>query len=255
LDRDGAVLLVDGEPPYRTWTRPAPDSQTAGAGDTFCAALALARCCGYRATLAVELAQAAAEVVVHRQGTAVCTVGALTERLAGFHGSTLSIAQLAAVVAEHRNAGRRIVFTNGCFDVLHRGHIAYLNQAKALGDVLVVAVNSDAGVTRLKGAGRPVNTANDRAALLAALSCVDHITVFDEDTPSRLLHELRPDIYAKGGDYNPDMLVETPVVRGYGGEVRILDYVADHSTAAVIDRIRSGAAQVRSPSLGPTAGE
>jgi D-beta-D-heptose 7-phosphate kinase/D-beta-D-heptose 1-phosphate adenosyltransferase len=240
LDVDGAVLLVDGEPPYRTWARPAPESRTAGAGDTFCAALALAYCYGARPTLAIELAQAAADVVVHRAGTAVCTVGALTERLAGFHGSTLSAAGLAAVTAEHRAAGRRIVFTNGCFDVLHRGHISYLNQAKALGDVLVVALNSDAGVARLKGPGRPVNTETDRAAVLSALSCVDHVTIFDEDTPSDLLRALRPDVYAKGGDYSPDMLAETAVVHGYGGEVRILDYVADHSTTAVIDRIRGG---------------
>jgi rfaE bifunctional protein nucleotidyltransferase chain/domain len=146
--------------------------------------------------------------------------------------------QLAAIVAEHRRAGRRIVFTNGCFDVLHRGHIAYLNQAKALGDVLVVGVNSDGSAARLKGPGRPVNPAADRAALLAALSCVDHVTVFGEDTPIELLRTLRPDVYAKGGDYSPDMLAETPVVRGYGGTVRILDYLADHSTTAVIDRIR-----------------
>jgi rfaE bifunctional protein nucleotidyltransferase chain/domain/rfaE bifunctional protein kinase chain/domain len=238
LDRDGAVLLSAGEPPYRTWAEPAPESRTAGAGDTFCAALTLARCCGLSPALAVELAQAAADVVVHRPGTAVCTVGALTERLAGFQGTALDSGALSAVVAEHRGAGRRIVFTNGCFDVLHRGHIAYLNQAKALGDVLVVALNSDASVSRLKGRDRPVNPATDRAAVLAALSCVDHVTVFDEDTPSQLLRLLRPDIYAKGGDYSPGMLAETEVVGEYGGQVRILDYVADHSTSAVIDRIR-----------------
>jgi rfaE bifunctional protein nucleotidyltransferase chain/domain len=141
-------------------------------------------------------------------------------------------------VAEHRAAGRRIVLTNGCFDVLHRGHVTYLNQAKALGDVLIVAVNSDAGVTRLKGPGRPVNPAADRVALLAALSCVDHVTVFDGDTASAVLDALRPEVYAKGGDYLPEMLAETAVVQGYGGAVRILDYVADHSTTALIGKLR-----------------
>jgi len=240
LDRDGAVLLTGGQPPYRTWADPAPDNQTAGAGDTFCAALTVARCGGLGWSSAVELAQAAADVVVHRRGTAVCTVGGLTERLGGFQGTALDPQQLATIVREHRGAGRRIVFTNGCFDVLHRGHVAYLNQAKALGDVLVVAVNSDASVARLKGPDRPVNTATDRAAVLAALSCVDHVTIFDESTPVELLRLLRPETYAKGGDYTPEMLPETGVVRGYGGEVRILDYVADHSTSAVIERIRGG---------------
>jgi D-beta-D-heptose 7-phosphate kinase/D-beta-D-heptose 1-phosphate adenosyltransferase len=170
----------------------------------------------------------------------VCTVGGLTERLGSFHGAALDSQQLAVVVGEHRAAGRRIVFTNGCFDVLHRGHVAYLNQAKALGDVLVVAVNSDASVARLKGQDRPVNTAADRVAVLAALSCVDHVTVFDESKPIPLLRLLRPEFYVKGGDYTPEMLAETGVVRAYGGEVRILDYVPDHSTSAVIERIRGG---------------
>jgi rfaE bifunctional protein nucleotidyltransferase chain/domain len=146
--------------------------------------------------------------------------------------------ELAAAVAAHRAAGRRIVFTNGCFDVLHRGHIAYLNQAKRLGDVLVVAVNDDGSVRRLKGPGRPVNSASDRAAVLAALSCVDHVTTFATDTTAGLISRLRPDVYAKGGDYTPEMLPETPVVRACGGEVRILDYLPDRSTSAVIERIR-----------------
>lgn len=134
------------------------------------------------------------------------------------------------------------MFTNGCFDVLHRGHVAYLAQAKQLGDVLVVALNSDESVTRLKGTGRPVNSASDRAAVLAALSCVDHVAVFAEDTPAVLLELLRPDVYAKGGDYTPEMLPETPLVRRLGGVVRILDYLPERSTTLIVDRIRAGAA-------------
>jgi rfaE bifunctional protein nucleotidyltransferase chain/domain len=147
---------------------------------------------------------------------------------------------LAELVTEHRAVGRRIVFTNGCFDVLHRGHVNYLNEAKRLGDVLVVAVNSDDGVRRLKGQDRPVNGVADRVAVLSGLSCVDHLVVFDEDTPAALLASLRPDIYAKGGDHRAELLVETGVVRSYGGEVRILGYLPDRSTSAVIDRIRNG---------------
>ncbi|WP_324191760.1 D-glycero-beta-D-manno-heptose 1-phosphate adenylyltransferase [Nocardia elegans] len=154
-------------------------------------------------------------------------------------GAVLSRAAFVEVVRRHRAEGRRVVFTNGCFDVLHAGHIAYLNEAKRLGDVLVVAVNSDSSVRALKGPDRPVNPDHDRCAVLAALSCVDHVTVFEEDTPVELLRATEPDLYVKGGDYRPEMLPETPVVREYGGEVRVLTYLADHSTSAVIERIRS----------------
>jgi D-beta-D-heptose 7-phosphate kinase / D-beta-D-heptose 1-phosphate adenosyltransferase len=238
LDRDGALLFVDEQPVHRTWARPAPDNHAAGAGDTFVAALTVAVGAGLPLTTAVEVAQAAADVVTGRPGTAACTTAELARRLGAHHGSTVDAARLASLVAEHRAAGRRIVFTNGCFDVLHRGHIAYLNQARLLGDVLIVAVNADASVRRLKGPSRPVNPAADRAAMLAALSCVDHVIIFDQDTPVELLRLLRPDVYAKGGDYTAQMLPEAPVVAGYGGTVRILDYVTEHSTTAMIDRIR-----------------
>ncbi|MCT2583491.1 D-glycero-beta-D-manno-heptose 1-phosphate adenylyltransferase [Actinophytocola gossypii] len=240
LDRDGAVLLDGDRPVHRTWARPVPDNHTAGAGDTFCAALTTALGAGLSIVVAVELAQAAADVVVHRPETAVCSVADLTERLGAGSPRLLDHDRLAELVAEHRAAGRRIVFTNGCFDVLHRGHVSYLNEAKRLGDVLVVAINSDAGVARLKGADRPVNGLADRAGVLAGLSCVDHLTVFDEDTPAALLERLRPEIYAKGGDHRAELLAETDVVHGYGGEVRILGYLPDRSTTAVIDRIRNG---------------
>ncbi|MET0235657.1 MAG: D-glycero-beta-D-manno-heptose 1-phosphate adenylyltransferase [Kibdelosporangium sp.] len=238
LDREGAVLLSHGLPAHRTWARPAPDSHCTGAGDTFVAALSLALACVVSLPDAVSLAQSAADVVVRKAGTSVCTQRELVERL-GRPDGTSEHSQLAATVAGHRVEGRRIVFTNGCFDVLHRGHVAYLNQAKQLGDVLIVAVNDDASVRRLKGPGRPVNTAADRAAVLAGLSCVDHVTQFSEDTPASLILLLKPDVYAKGGDYTPGMLPETPVVESLGGQVHILDYVSDHSTTAVIDRIRS----------------
>ena len=240
LDRDGAVLLDGTRPPHRTSARPVPDNHTAGAGDTFCAALTVARCCGLSPVAAVELAQAAADVVVHRPETAVCTVADLAARLGDGAGVAVDHDRLAELVAEHRAAGRRVVFTNGCFDVLHRGHVTHLNEARRLGDVLIVAVNSDDGVTRLKGPGRPVNGLHDRLAVLASLGCVDHLTVFDEDTPVELLRRLAPEIYAKGGDHHPDLLAEADVVREYGGEVRILRYLPDRSTSGLINRIRGG---------------
>ena len=131
------------------------------------------------------------------------------------------------------------MFTNGCFDVLHPGHVRYLTQARALGDLLIVAVNSDGSVRRLKGADRPVNPVEDRIALLAALACVDHVVVFEEDSPARLIEAVRPDVYVKGGDYPPEMVPEAPLVRRLGGQVRTLGYVPDRSTSAIIDRIRA----------------
>ncbi|WP_280482052.1 D-glycero-beta-D-manno-heptose 1-phosphate adenylyltransferase, partial [Nocardia cyriacigeorgica] len=227
---------------HRTWAHPVRESQSAGGGDTFVAALTLAVLAGMPLTGAVEVAQAAADVVVHRSGTSVCTREQLRARIDRSGGAVLEPGQLIEAVRGHRAAGERIVFTNGCFDVVHAGHIAYLNEAKRLGDVLVVAVNSDDSVRRLKGPDRPVNPDHDRCAVLAALSCVDHVTVFDEDTPERLLRATEPDLYVKGGDYRPEMLPETPIVAEYGGEVRVLGYLADHSTSAMIERIRARSA-------------
>lgn len=242
LDRDGSVLLDGDRPAHRTWAHPVRDSQSAGGGDTFVAALTLAVLAGMPLTGAVEVAQAAADVVVHRPGTSVCTLDQLRTHIDRSGGAVLEPGQLIETVRGHRSAGRRIVFTNGCFDVVHAGHIAYLNEAKRLGDVLVVAVNSDDSVRRLKGPDRPVNPQHDRCAVLAALSCVDHVTVFDDDTPAELLRATEPDLYVKGGDYRPEMLPEAPIVAGYGGEVRVLGYLADHSTSAMIERIRARSA-------------
>jgi D-beta-D-heptose 7-phosphate kinase/D-beta-D-heptose 1-phosphate adenosyltransferase len=155
------------------------------------------------------------------------------------HPHVLDATTLAGVLRRHRERHARVVFTNGCFDVLHRGHVEFLAQARQLGDVLVVAVNSDASVRRLKGPERPVNRAEDRVAVLAALSHVDHVTVFEEDTPVALIEAIRPDLYVKGGDYHPDAIPEARLVRRLGGEVRTLDYLPDRSTSAVIERIRS----------------
>ncbi|WP_210508617.1 D-glycero-beta-D-manno-heptose 1-phosphate adenylyltransferase [Naasia sp. SYSU D00057] len=241
LDRDGTVLLDGTGTVHRTWARPASDKQASGAGDTFAAALTLARATGLPLAVSADFAQAAADVVVGRSGTSVCSGADLLGHLARFADAALSADDLARRLAAERAAGRRIVFTNGCFDVLHRGHTAYLNQAKRLGDVLVVAINSDDSVRRLKGESRPINAAPDRAEVLASLSCVDYVTIFTTDTPIPLLERIRPDVYAKGGDYTVETLPESPVVQSYGGEVRILDYLADYSTTAVVDRIRTPA--------------
>ena len=220
----------------------APARWCNGAGDVFAAAWTAARCVGAEHGVALTVAQAAADVVVLRADATVCGTAALTAHLAhGDPGRVLNHHDLLAVLAEHRAEGHRVVFTNGCFDVLHRGHVAYLRQARALGDVLVVALNSDASVARLKGPTRPVNPLVDRAGVIGALAVVDLVTAFDADSPVELLQLVRPDVYAKGGDYTPAMLPETPVVEALGGEVHILDYLADHSTSAIVARAQQPA--------------
>ena len=238
LDRDGTILLNNDGGTHRTWARPVTEKQASGAGDTFVACLTFARAAGLQLATCLDLAQAAADVVVHRPGTSVCSTADLAGHLGSFSDTALDAAELARRLGDERAAGRRIVLTNGCFDVLHRGHTRYLNQAKQLGDVLVVALNSDESARRLKGPDRPINPVGDRAGIIAALSCVDYVTVFDTDTPIPLIEAVKPDIYAKGGDYSPQMLEETPAVEAYGGQVSILDYVSEHSTTAVVRRIR-----------------
>ncbi|SDQ24778.1 D-glycero-beta-D-manno-heptose 1-phosphate adenylyltransferase [Leucobacter chromiiresistens] len=241
LDRTGTVLLTDDAPPHRTRAHAAPEQQASGAGDVFVSALSVARAAGCELPRAVELAQLAADIAVERTGTCRCSLDELELRSSAAPDPQISVAELAERLDVHRRAGDRIVFTNGCFDVLHRGHTASLKQARRLGDVLVVALNSDDSARRLKGPGRPVNGVRDRANVLAELSCVDYVTVFDDDTACATIRELRPDVYAKGGDYTPEMLEEAAEVRRAGGEVVILDYVPDHSTTELIDRLRTTA--------------
>ncbi len=194
---------------------------------------------GRETPAAADLASAASAVVVSHEGTAACTAADLRGGLDCEGKAAADRDELIRRVEDHRKAGRRIVFTNGCFDILHRGHTSYLSRAKALGDVLVVGVNSDASIRRLKGPARPINAEEDRVGVLAALSCVDHLIVFDEDTPCDLVRAVRPDVFVKGGDYTRDRLPEAAIVDSYGGEVRILPYVADRSTTDIIAKIRA----------------
>lgn len=240
LDRDGTVVHGGGVT-TRTLAVPASDVNANGAGDTFAAALTLALAAGLDLHAAARFGQLAADVVVRTAGTGVCSTADLRASIAD-GAPMLDEAALLAALAVERAAGRRIVFTNGCFDVLHRGHTAYLRQAKALGDVLVVAVNDDDSTRRLKGPGRPVNPAADRAIVLAELTSVDYVTVFAADTAVHLIEAIEPEVYVKGGDYLPEMLVETPVVEAHGGQVRIVDYVSPHSSSDILARARTAGA-------------
>lgn len=133
---------------------------------------------------------------------------------------------------------KKIVFTNGCFDILHPGHVAYLNEAKSLGELLVIGLNSDESVKRLKGADRPVNNQDDRMFMLLNLKSVDHVVIFNEDTPFELIQQLKPDVLVKGGDWKPEQIVGSDIVLAAGGEVKSLKFIDGHSTSTLISKVQ-----------------
>jgi D-beta-D-heptose 7-phosphate kinase/D-beta-D-heptose 1-phosphate adenosyltransferase len=252
LDADGALVVERGRAAYRTYARPVANVRAAGAGDTFGATFALALAAGAHTPAAAELAAAATAVVVGQRGTTTCSADELQATLAGHERQKTirAAAELVGLAELYRRQGRRIVFTNGCFDIIHRGHITYLNRAKALGDVLIVGVNSDDGVRRLKGPARPVNPLEDRLQVLAALSCVDHLVAFDEDTPTELIRQIRPDVFVKGGDYTRETLPEAPLVEQLGGVVQLLPYLMDRSTSGIIERIQAARPEPAGTAMG-----
>jgi D-beta-D-heptose 7-phosphate kinase/D-beta-D-heptose 1-phosphate adenosyltransferase len=238
LDTEGALVCERGNSPYRTYSDAQPDSKAAGAGDTFVSGLTLSLLAGADTADAAEIAQAAARIVVSKPGTTVCTADELRSLFLGSDKYYVDPRILAERLALERTGCRRVVFTNGCFDILHRGHITYLNQAKALGDILVVGVNTDESVQRLKGPTRPINGLEDRLQVLAGLSSVDYLLSFDDPTPAGLLEIIQPDIFVKGGDYTRETLPEAAVVESYGGSVQILPYIENRSTTNMIAKIQ-----------------
>ncbi|WP_043751817.1 bifunctional D-glycero-beta-D-manno-heptose-7-phosphate kinase/D-glycero-beta-D-manno-heptose 1-phosphate adenylyltransferase HldE [Imhoffiella purpurea] len=210
-----------------------------GAGDTVIATLAAALAAGVGIEESCALANCAAGLAVGKLGTA--TVGARELERAYMGAEWHAILDQEALVAaavEAQARGERLVMTNGCFDILHEGHVAYLQQARRLGDRLIVAVNDDDSVRRLKGEGRPINGVEQRMAVLAGLSSVDWVCAFGEDTPESLICRVKPDLLVKGGDYRPDQIAGAGCVRANGGEVRILAFLPGRSTSRIIGAIR-----------------
>ena len=152
-------------------------------------------------------------------------------------GQVISLAKLIPILERLRRQGRKAVFTNGCFDILHAGHVRYLSRASRLGDVLIVGLNSDSSVRKLKGRPRPIMPQKDRAEILAALASVDYVVVFGEDTPFKLIRKVRPDILVKGGDYKADKIVGADLVRSYGGKTGTIPLIRGKSTTGVFDSI------------------
>jgi D-beta-D-heptose 7-phosphate kinase/D-beta-D-heptose 1-phosphate adenosyltransferase len=239
---NGMTLLRPDQQPFHLPARAREVFDVTGAGDTVISTLAAALAAGEELHNAVALANLAAGIVVGKLGTAAISAPELrraVQREEGSERGVLALEQLQVAIEDARAHGEKIVFTNGCFDILHAGHVAYLEQARALGDRLIVAVNDDASVTRLKGPGRPINTVDRRMAVLAGLGAVDWVIPFSESTPEELLKQVKPDVLVKGGDYKSvDEVVGAPLVQAYGGEVKVLGVVENSSTTAIVERIR-----------------
>jgi len=213
-----------------------------GAGDTAIGVLATSLAAGAPLLTAARIANAAAGVSVGQVGTVAIDTNSIRHALADLPESKiLKREDLATRAASWRMAGRRIVFTNGCYDLLHAGHLSLLHAAARLGDVLVLAINSDASVRRLKGPERPLVPQAERAALLAALACVDAVTIFDEDTPLETLQSVRPHVLVKGEDYKPEEVVGRELVESMGGRVALVPLMPERSTSALVERIRGAA--------------
>ncbi|HJM48650.1 MAG TPA: D-glycero-beta-D-manno-heptose 1-phosphate adenylyltransferase [Alphaproteobacteria bacterium] len=215
-----------------------------GAGDTVVATMALARGAGCRLGEAAELANLTAGIVVGKVGTAAVYPGEVMAAAEGAWGAgqrpeakVLELAPALEVVERWRRQGERLVFTNGCFDLPHPGHVALLERARAAGDRLVVGLNGDASVTRLKGAGRPIQGEAARATVLASFAAVDLVVIFAADTPRQLIEALRPDLLVKGADYSLDQVVGADIVAGYGGQVMLVELEPGHSTSQTIARL------------------
>lgn len=212
-----------------------------GAGDTVLASLAIGVAAGLGMAEAARLANIAAGIAVGKLGTSTVSPAEIINAVALTHSDSDSkikhLDVLTAIITAEKARGKQVVFTNGCFDLLHAGHVKYLQKARSLGDLLVLGLNSDASVRRLKGEKRPLIGEEERAHILAALDCIDYVVTFDEDTPLELITALKPHILAKGGDYTVDGVVGKDVVEAYGGRVELVTFVDGKSTTNIIERI------------------
>ena len=238
----GMTLLVPGHEPLHLPTEAREVYDVTGAGDTVIAAFGAALAAGHDFAHAARVANLAAGIVVGKLGTATVSTAELARAVRRTHeddSAILNEDELVERVAAARAQGQVVVLTNGCFDLLHVGHVRYLEAARKLGDVLIVAVNDDDSVKRLKGPTRPLNKVGDRMRMLTALKCVDWAVPFAEDTPRRLIARVLPDLLVKGGDYKPEAVAGYEEVTANGGQVVILDFYAGYSTTRIIERARS----------------
>ncbi len=243
LDKEGMYLKPKGAAGVHLPTTPREVFDVTGAGDMVLSVLGLALASGASVLDAAGLANVAAGIEVERVGAVPIRRDEIAARLA-LEGDALGVKvvdrhEIEATVARHRAAGRRIVFTNGCFDLLHAGHVRYLQAARAEGEILIVGVNDDESVRRLKGDGRPVNPLPDRLEVLAALACVDQLVSFPQDTPLELIQAVEPDVLVKGADWRDKGVVGRELVEARGGRVVLIELLEGRSTTHLVNRIRA----------------
>lgn len=252
LDKEGMVLAHRDGRRQVFPTRPRQVYDITGAGDMVLSVLGLALAAGLDYDTAIILGNVAGGLEVEQMGVVTLTRDDLIRDLARMPavraGKILPLSELLSDLEAARHKGEQIVFTNGCFDVLHAGHVRYLNQARALGQKLVVGLNSDASVRRLKGPSRPLNDARARAEVLAALGCVDYVVVFAEDTPQALIEAVRPHVLVKGADYRPEEVIGRDFVEAQGGRLVLLPLVAGQSSSRLIPFLTPKADAAADPS-------
>jgi D-beta-D-heptose 7-phosphate kinase/D-beta-D-heptose 1-phosphate adenosyltransferase len=240
MDCDGAVIFEGARPRHNVQAARIAFPSGCGAGDTFISAYTLASISGAELKQASELATAAARVVVSKEGTAWCSAAELKLPFMFQQKCIRTWHDLKELCEMYRGANRTVVFTNGCFDILHSGHVNYLNTARSQGDVLIVGINTDESISRLKGDHRPINPIHERVSVLAGLTAVDHIVEFgdvQDDTPSSVLEVVRPHVFVKGNDYEEKDLPEADVVRRYGGKIVLLPLTPGKSTTRIVQKI------------------
>ena len=238
---EAGMTLIEDAQAYSLPAQAKDVFDVTGAGDTVIAVMALGVALDMALPDAMYLANLAGGIVVGKLGTSTVSMQELTRAMHGDRDSQYGLVsedELAKILVGAKAHDERIIMTNGCFDLLHAGHVTYLQQARALGDRLVVAVNSDASVRQLKGESRPINGLQERMTVLAALACVDWVVSFEEETPERLYCRLLPDVIVKGGDYSSDQVAGGECVIAAGGEVKILQFVDGQSTTAMIKKAR-----------------
>ena len=238
---NGMILLSEGNEPLQLSAQAHEVYDVTGAGDTVIAIMAAAMVSGYDFAQATAFANLAAGLVVEKLGAASVSKDEINIAIQGRRNTPTGIQlqdQIGEVVREARQRGEKIVMTNGCFDILHAGHVSYLTRARQMGDRLLVAVNDDNSVVHLKGRGRPIVPLEHRMAVLNALECVDWVVAFAEDTPERLICEIKPEVLVKGGDYRPEQIAGAECVEKEGGQVVILPLEDGCSTTGIIDSVR-----------------
>ena len=242
LSEKGMMLVTNEGCSYHLQAASREVFDVTGAGDTVISVLASFISKGYDYLQAAKIANIAAGIVVEKSGTSPITLAELIQKLNDKNQSptgVLSLKNLMKYLAVEQLNNKKIVFTNGCFDILHEGHIKYLQAARDLGDKLIVAVNSDSSVKQLKGNNRPINNLSRRMAVLAGLKSVDWVVSFDDLTPEKTIQKIKPDILVKGGDYNIDNIAGASFVKSYGGTVKIIDFLVGHSTTNIIEKCLS----------------